>query len=359
MNLQPLYDVKERLEYAAIAGTGLLSEDFRLQRAAENLKPLAAASPVFGKIDASVQKLLAAPAEERAGLLLDTLALVDAVAYTQAKSGVSGDLEPLEFWGGGNYQQLSRAQLQPLLSALTTTGGGRIDVIKSAWENNPGYFTDFRVLPAVVLGLGDGYNEIADLNTEILIKIGPVALPLLRMEFDPAGKKEMGRRVEAIAAIEGNDAVPWLKEILPKSKKDVRTSVITALGTAIITDMGTDPENTQLLLDLAKTERGKNRDAVLEGLARQDGEEVHKFWKAELKKNGGTAAWFLGETTADWASELLAEESQTYFEAFFKEQKLTQEMTSEAYKWQYAIRANRRPKCWTSGAGWTATGKIP
>ena len=49
MNLQPLYDVKERLEYAAIAGTGLLSEDFRLQRAAEGLKPLAATSREIGR----------------------------------------------------------------------------------------------------------------------------------------------------------------------------------------------------------------------------------------------------------------------------------------------------------------------
>lgn len=34
MNLQSLYDVKERLEYAAIAGASLLGEDFRLRRAA-------------------------------------------------------------------------------------------------------------------------------------------------------------------------------------------------------------------------------------------------------------------------------------------------------------------------------------
>lgn len=63
MNLQPLYDVKERLEYAAVAGVSLLGEDFRLQRAAENLKPLAAASPVFGKIDAGLTRLLSAPPE--------------------------------------------------------------------------------------------------------------------------------------------------------------------------------------------------------------------------------------------------------------------------------------------------------
>ena len=45
MNLQPLYEVQERLEHAAIAGTGLLDEDFRLKRAWAALAPLAAASP--------------------------------------------------------------------------------------------------------------------------------------------------------------------------------------------------------------------------------------------------------------------------------------------------------------------------
>lgn len=40
MDLQALYDLKERLEHAAIAGTGLLQEDFRLKRAVETLAPL-------------------------------------------------------------------------------------------------------------------------------------------------------------------------------------------------------------------------------------------------------------------------------------------------------------------------------
>ena len=37
-NLQPLYEIKERLEHAAIAGTGLLAEDFRLTRGVEASK---------------------------------------------------------------------------------------------------------------------------------------------------------------------------------------------------------------------------------------------------------------------------------------------------------------------------------
>lgn len=185
-SLQPLYDVKERLEAAAIAGTGLLSEDFRLQRAAEAMKPLAAASPVFGKIFAGLDKLLSAPAENRAGLLLDTLALVDAVAYTQGRSGMEGEIAPLPT-GGGAYIQISHGQIQPLLTALTTTGGGRMETIQSDWEDHPEFFRDFRVMPAVVAGLGDGYGEIADLNAKILKKVGPAAMPLLKRDFDPAG----------------------------------------------------------------------------------------------------------------------------------------------------------------------------
>ncbi len=295
MNLQPLYDVKERLEQAAIAGTGLLSEDFRLQRAAEGLKPLAAASPVFGKIDTGLTGLLAAPAEERSGLLLDVLALADAVVYTQGKTGMDGELEPLPA-GAGQVQQLSYGQLNPLLTALTTTGGGRMEVVQSAWENHPEMFTDFRVLPAVVEGLGDSYGELAELNAKILKQIGPAALPLLREGFDPAGNKAMSRRVEVIAALEGAGASPWLREVLPQAKKDVRVSVLTALGD--------DGENVPLLLELAQTERGANREAVLEGLAGQDGEAIQTFWKQELEKHSQSVK-FLEPSNADWAIELV------------------------------------------------------
>lgn len=295
-SLQPLFDVKERLEYAAVAGTGLLGEDFRLQRAAENLKPLAAASPVFGKISAGLAKLMAAPAEERSGLLLDVLALVDAVAYTQGTFGMEGELTDLPT-AGGTYQQISYGQLQPLLAALTTTGSGRMEMIQTTWDAHPEYFTDFRVLPALVAGLGDSYGEISDLNANILKKLGAAALPLLKDGFDPAGKRDMARRVEVIAAIGGPEATPWLREILPEAKKDVRTAALAALGG--------DQANDGMLLELAKTERGKNRDAVLESLAKLDGEEVRKFWSTELRTHSESVN-FLRDNNTDWAAELVA-----------------------------------------------------
>ena len=274
MNLEPLYDVKTRLEQAAIAGTGLLGEDFRLQRAAEALKPLAGASPVFGKIGAGLTQLLSAPSDQRSGLLLDLLALVDAVAYTQGRAGRSGELVPLPV-GREAYRELSYSQLSPLLTALTTTGGGRLEVISSAWENHPEFFTDYRILPAVVNGLGDSYGEVAELNAKILKQVGPAALPLVKESLDPTGNRAMARRVEVVSALEGAGATPWLREILPQAKKEVRAAVLAALGE--------DPENVPLLLELAQTEKGTNRDAVLEALAGQDGEVVAAFWAQELE----------------------------------------------------------------------------
>ena len=229
MDLQPLYDVKSRLEQAAIAGTGLLAEDFRLRRAGEELKPLAAASPVFGKIHQGLAGLLAAPREEQGGLLLDLLALTDAVVYTQGVSRADGALEPLPP-GCGVYLPLSYSQLNPLLAALTGKGGGRQSQVKDIWEAQPAFFGDYRVLPALISGLGDSYGELAELNAQILKGLGPAPLPLLKEGFDPAGKKDMARRVEVIAAIEGTAATPWLREVLPQSKKSVRAAVIEALG---------------------------------------------------------------------------------------------------------------------------------
>lgn len=296
MNLQPLFDVKARLEQAAIAGTGLLAEDFRLQRAAENLKPLAAASPVFAKIDNGLQTLLSAPAEERSGQLLDLLALVDAVVYTQGTSGIAGELTPLPT-GVGTCAPLSYGQLQPLLEALTSTGGGRTNLIKDIWENHPEYFGDFRVLPFVIRGLGEGYAELADLIADILKAQPPEITPLLKKDFDPAGKKDMVRRVEVISALEGPAATSWLKEVLPEAKKDVRTAIITALGA--------DSQNTEFLLELSKSERGSNRDAALQSLALQEGDEIQKFWNKEVSKNSRSVR-FLAPSFSGWASDLTA-----------------------------------------------------
>lgn len=288
MNLQALYDLKERLEYAAIAGTGLMQEDFRLRRAVDALAPLAAASPVFGKISGAAKALLAAPQEERSTRLLDVLSLVDAVVYTQGVSNISGDLVSME-QGAGTYVEASYGELQPLLTALSGSGSGRTSLIRKYYAEHPDYFGDFRVLPYAVKALGDNYAELADLIGEILLRQGAAIIPLLKSGFDPAGKTEMARRVRLIAIMAGESENHWLVGILPDSKKDVREAVIQFLGL--------HQDNVQLLLDLCQAERGKAREAALRSLAGMEDARAAAFWQTELKKHPLSAAVLSGVDT--------------------------------------------------------------
>ncbi len=313
MNLQALYDLKERLEHAAIAGTGLLHEDFRLRRAAEALAPLAKANPVFAKLSTGTAALLNAPEIERSTRLLDVLSLVDAVAYTQGATNMPGvltDLEP----GSGSYVPVSYGQLQPLLTALSGTGSGRTSLIREYWGNHPEYFSDFRVLPHVVGALGDNYGELADMIGEILLKQGSGVIPLLKENFDPAGKMEMARRVRLIAKLAGETENDWFVSILPDSRKDIREAIIQTLSL--------NQENNQLLLDLCQSERGKLKEAAMRSLAAMDTEEAAAFWKKEIQKKphavaclkgvGGTLAADLAAGSMGIFLEKLLAEGQVY-----------------------------------------------
>ena len=102
MNLSALYELKEQLEAAAVYGTGLMTEDFRLKKAAAQMGPLAQAAPVFKKIEQAAQAAIAPECQDRPGALMDALALVNAVVYTQGTVGAAGEFLPLE--GGGCEQ---------------------------------------------------------------------------------------------------------------------------------------------------------------------------------------------------------------------------------------------------------------
>ena len=240
------------------------------------LTPLASASSVFARISAGLDALLTAPPEKRGGALLDVLALVDAVVYTQAAAGVSGELAPLPP-GAGTYQEVSYGQLKPLLEALTGTGGGRYSVVQETVQSHPEFFADYRVLPALIAGLGDSYGDLADLNAEILSRQGPDIFPLLEAGFDPAGKREMARRVEVMARAAGAQANDFFLAQLPLAKKEVRLALIDALAC--------DRSNAQLLLELCRTERkGEPRNRALHALARLDTPEGEAYLAEQARK---------------------------------------------------------------------------
>lgn len=299
MNLQPLYDLKERLESAAIAGAGLLDEDFRLKRARESLEPLAKASPVFARICTGVDSLLAAPGDSRGGLLLDVLALTNAVCYTQGTVSVPGELEPIAATGCGCYCPVSYLQLHPLLEALTTTGSGRMTILKETWQNHPEFFKDYRVLPVLIDSLGDNYHELAELVVSILRTMGDAVLPFLKQGFQPDGKHAMYRRVQAIDDIAGARENDFYLAMLPRAKREIKDALIYALRH--------DEANTDKLLELCITEKGNAKRTTHYVLACMESPQAWEYWeKTAAKKPQDTIEYMTG-SAAPQAGKLISQ----------------------------------------------------
>lgn len=296
MDITPIYELKTRLRAAAIAGTNLLSEDFRLKKAAESFAPLSSSSPVFAKINEMIGKLLSDGSPEA---LLDTITLVDAVITTLGTVGVTGEPEPIEI--SGNSAAIVNApysRLSTIIEALTTSGSGNYNTILTAWNETPEIFTDYRVKPALVKGLGASYSELADTAANILKGMGKEIIPLVKKGFDPKGKKEMCRRLNIIEDVCGAEENAFYLEQLENSEKDVRKALICALCH--------DEANIDKLIELTKTEKGKLKTAALAALISFDCEKSEEFFGEYAKKKPAEVISLLEHASSKWTSGLAA-----------------------------------------------------
>lgn len=303
MNLTALYELKEQLETAAVSGCRLMKEDFRLKRAIEQMKPLAAAAPVFQKIEQTARLAVSSECGDPTGTLLDALALIDAVACTQGTVGVSGELQPLE--GGEEtdglrlLSNISYSRMAPLVEALTGTGGGRYAVIVKAMEEEPELFCDCRLAGLLVGALGDSYRELASLAYRQLLKTGPGVLPLLKNGFDVAGKREMSLRLELIGKLAGRAETLLYRQAALEGDKQMKETAIPLLSL--------DQENVPFLFDMMKAEKGTVKNAVLKALSCMDMEDDSEYRKALKKKKAKEQAAILEESSHDRASDLTAD----------------------------------------------------
>ena len=231
MDTTPIYELRERLRAAAMAGTSLLAEDFRLRRTYETFKPLTAASPVFAKVGQLTEQLLSPDIPNPQGVLLDAVTLTDAVICTLGTVDVKGDIAPLEIIeseepASGMMVNVPYSVLKVLLEGLEGTGGVSYRIRKE----HPELFRDYRVKYALVRALGASYAEFAnDVAKWLCEDRDKTILPLLYQDFDPAGKREMVRRVEVIEALAGADANDFYIKMLDTAHKEVRQALIFAL----------------------------------------------------------------------------------------------------------------------------------
>lgn len=296
MDITPIYELKTRLRAAMIAGTNLISEDFRLKKAAENLAPLAASSPVFAKINAMTQKLLEEKSPES---LLDTITLVDSVLTTLGTTEVKGELESLPDNGISSVVvSAPHSQLSTVIDALTMPGSGQFNRIVEMRENTPEIFRDYRVKPALIKGLDASYSELANTVEDIIKDIGKEMLPLVKKGFDPKGKKEAVRRVHIIEELCGAEENDFYLEQLENSESDVRKALIFALRH--------DEKNIDKLIELTKTEKGKLKTAALAALASFDNEKIVDFFEEYAKKKPVDVLKIISRKSSKWTSELTA-----------------------------------------------------
>ena len=290
MNLEPLYELKNRLENVAMKG-------------------YASAAKVFKQIYEMGQKLIEDDEEDKCDLLLDLLALLDAVLCTQATTYSGDNLQKIETTVGKEnfYQELHYSELSELIAAFKGTGGGRFRVIDSTlrWDN-PEIVNDFRVKKFMINGLNDSYSGIIDLMIKMLKKQGKEIVPLLKEGFNPQGKKEMIARLEIIEDICKGEENEFYKYCVENGGKEVKEVAIGALAY--------NQDNVDYLLDLMKKERGKLKNKVFESLAYMDDERVKKEWDKFFRKKPFENIEYMAGTEQQWVSDYINNYIKEYTE---------------------------------------------
>ena len=299
MNFEPLYELKNRLENVAVVGINLAKDDFRLQRAVEQIKEYSTVAKVFKQIYDMGQKLISTDDEDKCDIFLDLLALLDAVLCTQATT-YSGD-KPQEIntiaKNKDFYKELHYSELSPLIYAFTETGGGRYQVIENTIKNTPEIMNDFRVKTYMIHGLSDSYTAIGDLMIEELGKQGKEVIPLLKDGFDPQGKREMLARLDIISHIGKENENDFYKYCIENGNKDIKEMAIGALKYS--------QDNIDYILDLTKTEKGRLKNKAFEALSYMNDNRAEKEWDKFFKKKPLENIEYLRGTDQQWATDYL------------------------------------------------------
>ena len=308
MNLNVIHELRDRLESISIAGLGLIKEDFRLKRNIEKLEEYVSIAPVFKQIYELAKKLQSDECTQKADVLLDLIALTDALLCTQASYCTEGEevkkseLSKEKFL----YQDIPYSKLKPIIESFMGSGSGRYAIIRDNMEASPDLFKDIRIKRLMIKALGDSYAELAQLVETKLCDEDKNIVPLLKKDFDKEGSKEMVRRVRIIAHIMKEEDNDFYISLLEGSSKEIKEEAIRALRF--------DKSNVDLLLDLAKTEKGKLKEAVNESISHMSGKKVIEYWTKLSVSKAVEAAKNLVNQTSDWAADIVADMIEKFLE---------------------------------------------
>lgn len=275
MSIPLLTQVYDEVRRLAIAGSVVAAGDFRLKKLAAPLEQAGQKAPVFAKVSQGVTKLVESNEKSSAEALLDLSTLINAILYTQGETGQAGQLEPIETTNlGQQATQASARVLKPLLEALSTTGSGRLEIIKDAHER--GAFRDLRLVKPALGALDDAYPEIGDFVAEKVLPLyGKAILTELRAKFDQKGRAGHVRRLALMHQLDPEGTREIVKQALDEGSKEVKVAAIECLGDA--------PEDLSFLLEQAKAKAKDVREAALKALGKSESGEAIAVLKESLE----------------------------------------------------------------------------
>lgn len=292
--LNQVYDEMRRL---SIAGSTLAGGDFRLKKLIPPLEQAGAKVPVLGRVAEAVQKLVDSPPQKSAEALLELSTLTTAILYTQGETGAEGELEPIETSSvaRGLSTGGSARLLKPLLEALTTTGSGRLEIIRDAHAR--GAFDDLRLVEPALKALDDSYAETADFVADkVLPRYGKAIYGELKAGYDPTGKGGHVRRLRLMHRLDPEATRPLVEEALDRGSKEMKLEALVC--------MGHSRENLPHLLEQARAKAKEVRAAALRALAKFGDEEVVETLVQAL--SGGDLELAAGPASANPSPKLLA-----------------------------------------------------
>lgn len=275
MSLALIQESAKEVRRLAVAGSPLAVGDFRLKKLIAPLEQAGAKVPVFGQVAKAINDLVNGKEADSATNLLCLSTLLNAILYTQGQSSADGNYCELEMFASNCSSTRTPARmLKPLVQALTTTGGGRFEIVKSAVER--GAFNDLRLIDPAILALGDIYPELADLVAEkILPSYGPGIVPRLKAGLDLKGKRQDARRLQIMHQLEPAGTLALCKSALEDGSPEVKTAAISCLGK--------HEDCLPLVLEQVNAKNKLVRAAALEALAGHDRPEITKIFTELVK----------------------------------------------------------------------------
>lgn len=211
MGIPIITQLKEQMGQVAIAGFAGSTENFRLEKAVDELERNKSKSPILNKIYQKAAAITEQIQKEDYQSFLETMILVDAVDLTQAElfhtdeeisSIKPNDAKEKEeasiFHFNSSYREIAYYQ-----EFLDNHASGRYAVLEKAYEEGNPILNNYRMIPCIIRTLSDPYGEIANLAAKIAVRYGESILPMVKADADPKKKRDLQRRAELISAIAG------------------------------------------------------------------------------------------------------------------------------------------------------------